>query len=169
MITIIWVLLFPALFMIHDFEEIIYGHNWFKRNIKKIETKVSAKLMAKLIKSLDGTTAQFAFAVFEEFIILVSLSILTIHYHWYVFYVCLMFGYCVHAVIHLLQSIYLRMYVPATATGLVTSILIIYGAFVVIHEQQLQISLILIFLPLMMILILVNGLFAHWLAKRFVK
>lgn len=119
--------------------------------------------MAKLIKSLDSTTAQFAFAVFEEFIILVPLSILTIHYHWYVFYVCLMFGYCVHAVIHLLQSIYLRMYVPATATG------IIYGAFVVIHEQQLQISLILIFLPLMMILILVNGLFSHWLAKRFVK
>ncbi|CCK19504.1 hypothetical protein BN193_04770 [Lactococcus raffinolactis 4877] len=38
-----------------------------------------------------------------------------------------------------------------------------------IHEQQLQISLILIFLPLMMILILVNGLFSHWLAKRFVK
>ncbi|MGO2385071.1 MAG: HXXEE domain-containing protein [Pseudolactococcus laudensis] len=39
MITIIWVLLFPALFMIHDFEEIIYGHSWFKRNIKKLKRR----------------------------------------------------------------------------------------------------------------------------------
>jgi hypothetical protein len=169
MATIIWVLLFPALFMIHDFEEIIYGHNWFKRNIKNIETKVSAKLMSKLLKSLNGTTSQFAFAVFEEFIILVVLSLFTIFYHWYGVYVCLMFGYCVHSLVHLLQSIYIKQYVPATASALATSIFILYGAFIVIHEQQLQVSLILISLPLMMLLILANGIFAHWLSKRLVK
>ncbi|MBC2140454.1 HXXEE domain-containing protein [Listeria innocua] len=169
MATIMWVFLFPSLFIIHDFEEIIYGHSWFNKNKEIIGAKVPEKLMSRLEDSLEGSVSQFAFAVLEEFIILVFLAVLTSIYQWYSFYVCLMFGYCVHAVMHLFQSIYIRKYIPATGTAIVTSILIVYGAIIIVREQNLQWGFILMELPLMMFAIFLNVVFAHWISKRLVK
>ncbi|WP_236886654.1 HXXEE domain-containing protein [Clostridium beijerinckii] len=61
---------FPMLFIIHDFEEIIFIQSWMSKNRYYLSEKFP-KLSKKLLPHFDNaTTASFAFRVAEEFITL---------------------------------------------------------------------------------------------------
>lgn len=59
-------LIFPILFMLHDFEEIIWGHQWLKRNIYSLQIPKFVKRMLRYVANLSSR--QFTLAVMEEFI-----------------------------------------------------------------------------------------------------
>ncbi len=64
------ILFFPILFIIHDFEEIIFIQSWISKNRYYLCEKFPA-LSKKLLPHFDNiTTASFAFGVAEEFITL---------------------------------------------------------------------------------------------------
>lgn len=120
-------LLFPILFMIHDFEEIIWGHRWLKQNIHNIQIPQIIKPAFNYLSHLS--TRQFTFAVMEEFWMCFLIS-------WAAFYgkikwlfIGIVIFYIIHCVIHLFQCIYLKRYIPliisAIGTGAVSFILII--------------------------------------------
>lgn len=66
-------LIFPILFMLHDFEEIIWGHPWLKRNVSSLQVPKFIKRMLVAVANLSSK--QFTLIVMEEFTgcILISL------------------------------------------------------------------------------------------------
>ena len=64
--TLIW--LFPILFIIHDFEEIIMIEKWLHHNRHKLYERLPQKIADKVVKQFSMTTAQFAVAVLFIFL-----------------------------------------------------------------------------------------------------
>ncbi|MFJ5766862.1 HXXEE domain-containing protein [Lysinibacillus sp. NPDC093210] len=64
--TLIW--LFPIIFIVHDFEEIIMVEKWLHNNQNKLYKQLPPKLADRIVKQFSMTTAQFAVAVIIVFL-----------------------------------------------------------------------------------------------------
>jgi hypothetical protein len=119
--ALVW--LFPVIFMIHDFEEIIFTSGWRKRHRKDIEESKMKKVpFADFV-----STASFSCAVAEEFIIFSGVTFLSCFFNNYVAWYGLFFAIVFHFVIHFVLSIRFKHYVP----GLYTSILFLpFGIYI---------------------------------------
>ena len=71
------VLILPLVFMIHDFEEIIFFKKWLSNN-RNILIRRFPKVATRLLPHFENiSTASFTLAVAEEFILISVLSIYT--------------------------------------------------------------------------------------------
>ena len=129
--------LFPALFLIHDLEEIIGLKSWIERN-----GKVVGERFPRFAPMFRGyTTKRMVKAVAEEYALcllltaLASTGKLPLQLLWYGAFT----AYTFHLVVHIVQSVVLRMYVPAVAT----SVLLLPISIYIMYEQAyiLKISL----------------------------
>lgn len=122
--TIIW--LFPILFMLHDFEEIIMINSWKKKNKKYIE-----EIRNKSIPfNFNASTAAFAIAVAEEFLILSIVTLISYLFSSYIIWYSLFIAFTLHLIFHLFQWLRFKKYVPST----ITSILFIPICFYIIYK-----------------------------------
>ena len=104
----VWML--PILFILHDFEEMIFMPLWKKRYRQKLET---------FRKPFFGSVTQgsaFAVGVFEEFIILVFISGFCQITHNSLFYLSFVIAYTAHFIIHYIMCLQFRGYVPGVVT-----------------------------------------------------
>ena len=107
--------LFPALFLIHDLEEIVGLKSWIERNGKAVGERFPR--FAPMFRGY--TTERMVKAVAEEYALcllltaLASTGKLPLQLLWYGAFV----AYTFHLVVHIVQSVVLRMYVPAVATS----------------------------------------------------
>ena len=131
--TLLW--LFPVTFMIHDFEEIVGMHAWLDANRRKIQT-LPAFLQRMLSAQQSLSTASFAMMVAVIFLIFVLLTFLTVQFKLFTFFFCVLLFYEIHLVIHVIQWIAWRGYVPAVITSILT---FPYGIFAlyVLESQHL--------------------------------
>ncbi|HWO75349.1 MAG TPA: HXXEE domain-containing protein [Bacillus sp. (in: firmicutes)] len=141
LILLIW--LFPIIFAIHDFEEIVIVEKWIQRNKEDILAKLPKRAALFFENNFAMKTHQFSIIVFFEFV-LISIATIMVHIFgfdgvskW--FYLSLFSVMFFHAFTHIGQAVFLQRYV----IGLMTSIflLIPYGAyfyFVFIDEGLLQ-------------------------------
>jgi hypothetical protein len=118
--TIMW--LFPIMFMIHDFEEILFMKSWGLRHSAVLDTKMPARLRRLSHSTLDLSTPAFAFAVMLIFFTISIATLICVEYNLYAFWLGMLVVYFLHALIHIFQSLYLRMYVPAVVTSILTGI-----------------------------------------------
>lgn len=115
-------LLFPILFMLHDFEEIIWGHSWLKKNIYLIDIpKVIQKGLMYVAKL---STRQFSFVVMEEFILCSTISISAFFGKLRWLFLGVMVGYFLHCIMHVLQCLYLKRYIPLVISAIITGLLV---------------------------------------------
>ena len=105
--------LFPALFMLHELEEIV----WMPSFVKKI----SAQFPDNLILSYY-TPFAFNAIVLEQFLILLLSLFLSYWFNNYTIYATIVIAYIYHVVGHLIQTIVIRKYVPGLLTGIFTSL-----------------------------------------------
>ena len=105
--------LFPALFMLHELEEII----WMPSFVKKL----SAQFPDNLILSYY-TPFAFNAIVLEQFLILLLSLFLSYQVHNYTIYVTIVIAYIYHVFGHLIQTILIKKYVPGLLTGILTSL-----------------------------------------------
>ena len=105
--------LFPALFMLHELEEII----WMPSFVKKL----SAQFPDNLILSYY-TPFAFNAIVLEQFLFLLLSLFLSYQFNNYTIYTTIVIAYIYHVVGHLIQTIVLRKYVPGLLTGIFTSL-----------------------------------------------
>ena len=105
--------LFPALFMLHELEEII----WMPSFVKKL----SAQFPDNLILSYY-TPFAFNAIVLEQFLILMTSLYLSYQFNNYSIYASIIIAYIYHVFGHLIQTIVLRKYVPGLLTGILTSL-----------------------------------------------
>ena len=104
----VWML--PILFILHDFEEMIFMPLWKKRHYQKLLT---------FKKPFFGSVTQgsaFAVGVLEEFIILVFISGFCQITDNSLLYLSFVIAYTAHFIIHYIMCLQFRGYVPGVVT-----------------------------------------------------
>lgn len=130
----ILIALFPAVFMIHEFEEMIWLLGWAKKNLNKMPQNEKLTNTIKLMNN-----KRFIFIIFIEYLILLFICIITIKYAVYNFMVALLIAYIIHSVIHIFQTIIVKSYVPALGTAIITSFYAVYLIFSITMENDVNI------------------------------
>ena len=121
-----FVWLFPIIFMIHEFEEMIFIKWWIRKNSALILLrfpKIGERITGQY-KSLS--TEQFTLVVAEEFIVVIAVVIISATTANYNLFIGLVVAYFVHLLGHVIQTIILWQYTPAIVTTIVTGLFCIY-------------------------------------------
>ena len=109
--------LFPALFMLHELEEII----WMPSFVEKLSTHFSDNRILSYY-----TPFTFNAIVLEQFLILLLLLFLSYQFNNYTIYITIVIAYIYHVFGHLIQTVVIRKYVPGLLTGILTSLFSLY-------------------------------------------
>ncbi|MGP1466186.1 MAG: HXXEE domain-containing protein [Porphyromonadaceae bacterium] len=121
-------LLLPFVFMIHEYEEIIMFRHWIDRNreeLRKRFPKIESFFTRRGL--FNYSTSTFAIGTVHEFILISVVSfcsVWTVEYQWWF---AALTGYSVHLLIHILQWIVYRKYVPVIITSFLTLPYCIYA------------------------------------------
>lgn len=105
--------LFPALFMLHELEEII----WMPSFVKKLSAQFPD------IRFLSYYTPfTFNAIVMEQLLLLMITLYLSYRFNNYTIYTTIVIAYIYHVFGHLIQTIVIRKYVPGLLTGIFSSL-----------------------------------------------
>lgn len=149
-------LLFPSLFMIHEMEEILLMPSFMSSMVEHPKFKNFKELYSPF---------KFNLIVFEEFLILLAFLAYSFYVDDFTIYQTIIIAYNYHIVIHVLQSLYLKKYVPGLFSGIVTGLC----SSIWIH-QLLQISLQLYISSILtLIIIMLNLIFCFKVLNFFSK
>jgi hypothetical protein len=102
--------------MFHDFEEIILGEPWLRKNAGEIKDRIKRvpAFLAKQIGAvLDKSATELAFPISLIFCLTFISSYLAVEYEEYGFFLLSSGAFFLHGFMHLGQAIALRRYVPA--------------------------------------------------------
>lgn len=162
---IIW--LFPILFIFHDFEEIIFMQSWLNKNKLYLSNKFP-KLSKKLLAHFDDiTTETFAASVAEEFILISIVTILSYTTNWFNLWIGLFLAFTIHLIIHCIQILIIRRYIPAIVTSVICLPICTYIIKKVLVLFPLNTIILYSFLGL--IIMVINLIFVHNSMKVFKK
>ena len=115
--VIIW--LFPILFMFHDFEEIIFMRAWISKNRSFLSDRFP-RLSKKLLPHFDSiTTSAFALGVAEEFILISVITVVSYITNWYDLWIGSFIAFTLHLIIHCVQALIVRKYIPCIVTSVI--------------------------------------------------
>ena len=112
-----YLLLLPLIFIFHDMEEIV-GFGWFFRNNPDLFSRYPEVMKPYR----DFTDMGFAAAVYEEFIPFFGVSILAYFFPGKILYsiwLGIFLSLAGHFIIHIIQVIILRKYIPSFITSLI--------------------------------------------------
>jgi hypothetical protein len=165
--TIVWLL--PIVFMLHDFEEILFFKSWISKN-KDFLTEKFPKIAKRFLTRMGNvSTSAFALAVAEEFLLLTLITIGSVLFDNYFLWLAAFMGFFVHLLIHLLQWIILKRYIPAIWTTFLALIYCVLALYEIISNNVFQIPEIVLWTIIGFGLVGVNLLFAHKLAEMYDK
>jgi len=161
---LIW--LFPIVFMIHEFEEIIFMRWWVKKNKEQILNKYP-KLGKQVLGQFDiVSTEAFSLIVAEEFLIVSFIGIFSAFTNNYDLYIGLILAFSIHLLTHLIQSIVLKRYTPAIITTLMTSIFCAYAFVKMMNSELLSFNRTLIFTAVLTVIVFLNLKIMYSLVKK---
>lgn len=164
---IVW--LFPIIFMFHEFEEIIFFESWIKKN-KGYLSERYPKLAKQLLSRIEGLSVPaFTVAVAEEFLLLNIVTVLAVIFNWYLLWLAIFMGYFIHLLVHIVQCLIIRRYVPGICTTILSLIYCIYSLWFILNNNLFSISETLIWTFIGCAIVFVNLIFAHKLAELFDK
>ncbi|WP_171016893.1 HXXEE domain-containing protein [Pseudalkalibacillus caeni] len=162
--TLIW--LSPAIFMLHDFEEIIFVETWFKKKYYTVIPKIPGRFSKTFEEMAATTSAQFSIPVLLEFILFTLAAYLAIEINFFPLLVGFNLGLFLHVFTHLGQSFFLRTYALGSGTALVLVLpYTTYLFYRLLNENIVTGTSFLFGLPFMAFLLFVV-LAGHKLAKR---
>ena len=96
-------LLFPIIFMIHEFEEIIMIEKWMNKNRSDFDRRFP-RIAQRMNKFMDIDTRNFSIIVAEEFFIVSILTITSVLTNNIIYWYCILTAFSIHLIIHFLQS-----------------------------------------------------------------
>lgn len=164
-LTLIW--LFPIVFMLHDFEEIILMRAWAARLGEADLLRIPARLRSEVEAAGKRSTARFAAEVAFLFLVISLSTLLAAEAGWLIPFEVLAVGFTAHALLHLVSSLRLRRFTPGVVTALVLALP--YGGLLIrrlLVEGWMQTGLIWISLPLSLLLFALLIPALHNLADR---
>ncbi|SHF35761.1 HXXEE domain-containing protein [Dysgonomonas macrotermitis] len=112
------VLLLPIIFMIHDFEEILF-FKWWIRKYEGYLIKHYPRLSSKMLPHVKGlSTPAFSLAVCEEFVLISIAAFTAVYMEYYYIWLMLFMAFSIHLVVHIIQWIIIRKYIPCIITSI---------------------------------------------------
>lgn len=112
--TSVFLWLFPSLFMVHEFEEIILVGAWKKRNIAYFSTRNSKLTPYWAFVS----TSSFSCGVAEEWLLLLVMTAAALSFRNYFLWYGMLSAFTFHLVVlHLILGSFFRRYVPGVFTA----------------------------------------------------
>ncbi|MDR2948933.1 MAG: HXXEE domain-containing protein [Prevotella sp.] len=161
---IVWVL--PIVFMVHDFEEIIFFKPCIQKNGMYIKERFP--FLTKLFDRLEHLSVPaFSIAVFEEFVLLSLVTFVSVMLGYYNVWLALFMAFFIHIIIHIIQWVILSRYIPAIVTSILVLPYCIFGFISIITIFSLP--EILIWTAIGLLIMILNLYFAHFLASKFNK
>jgi len=164
---IIWV--FPIIFMIHEFEEIIFFKHWINKNKTFLSVKYP-KISKQFFSHFENlSTSAFTIAVAEEFILLSVITIVSVLFDTYFLWLGVFMGFFLHLFVHLIQFIVLKRYIPAIYTTFISLIYCTFSLNFFIKKNIFQTEEILLWSIIGVVIVAANLIIAHKLAFWFDK
>lgn len=111
----------PVVFMIHEYEEIIMFKRWQGKNRDELKRRFPKfeRFLARR-GPFDYSTATFAVGTLHEFILISAVSFCAVWLDAYQWWFGALAAYSIHLVVHLVQWLIYRKYVPVIVTTLLT-------------------------------------------------
>lgn len=121
-------ILLPVVFMLHEYEEIIMFRHWLNRNRGDLKRRFP-KLEQFFARRgyFDYSTATFAVGTAHEFILISAISLCAVWQGVYQWWFAALVGHSVHLLIHVVQWVIYRKYVPVITTTILTLPYCIYA------------------------------------------
>ncbi|PXV67377.1 uncharacterized protein with HXXEE motif [Dysgonomonas alginatilytica] len=164
---IVWLL--PIVFIMHDFEEIIFFKPWVTKNSLYLKKRFPF-LDKRLLPRMEALSVPaFALAVFEEFILLCIITFTAFYFDYYSIWLAVFMAFFIHLFAHIIQWIVLRRYIPAIVTAILALLYCIYGFIVILRSQLFTVPEIILLSLAGVFFMVVNLLLAHGLAEKFDK
>jgi len=162
-----WIALLPAIFMLHDLEEIIMFQPWLEKN--RGELKRRFPRLDKVLQSqhYNLSTSAFAVAVLHEFVLVSLATFLPLAFNAYQVWFGAFAAVSLHFVAHIAQWIIYRKYVPVIVTSLLALPYCVYTSIAFLKVADLTAGQLLVWAALGAALALVSFVPAFFLAGRF--
>ncbi len=110
-------MMFPVVFMFHDFEELCFLESWIRKNADYLRNTFIGKNWLKL----EGyPTSALGIGIMLMFWFVSATSILSVIFNFYALFAAAMIVFMIHNVFHIIQPILLRRYVPAMGSSIIT-------------------------------------------------
>lgn len=163
MFSIMIYLSLPLAFLFHDIEEIAKRKRWARVNVDRIGG-MFPNVRPMLVHLRDMSHRRFCIIVAEE-LLLISIAVLCAIYGPFMAPLfALTWGFCIHFLVHVVQAMAIRGYVP----GLATTILLMpyLGIAVTDMLQQFSWQQNLLYAVLGTIVIIINLLMMHVIVRK---
>lgn len=161
-----YVWLFPILFIFHDMEEIIGLGIWLEKNYVILTEKYP--VIGKMYQNYS--TEGMAVAVLEEFLVAVFFCLLGIvsqnRVRW-LLWLGVFAAYAFHLLIHIVQAVILRTYIPALLTSLIALPISVWIMICVKAVLHYSIGEMVVFGILGLVIVGANLKAAHFLMHQF--
>ena len=165
--VIVWLL--PIVFMVHDFEEIIFFKSWITKNSPYLKKRFPS-LAKRLLPRIEALSVPaFTVAVFEEFVLLSIITFTAFYFDYYSIWLAVFMAFFIHLLIHIIQWIVLKRYIPSIITAILALPYCIWGFIIVLRSHLFTASVIILLSLAGVLFMILNLLFAHILAEKFDK
>lgn len=152
-----------ALFMLHEFDELVFIRPWIEAQGENPAYQAELFISGKAhYRSTEG----IALMIGEEFLLASLLLAAASFFAIPELAAALVIGHLLHLLVHIKEIGLYRRFTPGSFTALVTFPLVSFCLFVFWRRHQLHYLLLLIMTPLVLALILVNLSFLHRRASR---
>ena len=162
--TLIW--LFPIAFMLHEFEEILFMKPWIKRNKSTIATRFPFLAPRFNTFTKGFSTRKFTLIVAEEFVLASAITFIAAEWEWYNLFVGVLMAYTLHLIVHMVQFVIYRKYIPAIVTTIITAPYVIYAIFYMLSRGFAQLNLSLLIGLFAFLVIAANLALSHWFVRK---
>ena len=155
-----------VLFMIHEFEEIIFIKKFIEKN--KVVKDMKNELFVKKKESYPSTETT-SLMIAEEFIILSTLLFIASEFRMYEIVLSLFIVYIAHLVPHIYDALRYRKFSPGSRTSFIIfplGILIIWN---VILNKEINLVILISCVIIIGFLMILNLLFLHKISKKIDK
>ena len=159
--------LLPIIFMIHEFEEILFLKIWLHRD-KDYLNKKFPKAGPKIYSQYSVfTTSGFVFAIAEEFLLISILTYIAIIFQREYLWFTVFMGFSIHLIVHIFQWFIYRKYLPAIITSVLVLPYSIYGFMFFLRDNELNIFWIIVSSIIGIIAVALNLKFIHIIGHKF--
>jgi hypothetical protein len=110
--------LLPAVFMIHDFEEIIMSSPWLDKNRDEVKRRFPRAGDILQTNHNHLSMSGYAIAVLHEFLIVAFITYASLYFESYHWWFGLFAAFSVHLVAHIAQWIIYGKYIPVILTSI---------------------------------------------------
>ena len=155
-----------VLFMIHEFEEIIFIKKFIEKN--KVVKDMKNELFVKKKESYPSTETT-SLMIAEEFIILSTLLFIASEFRMYEIVLSLFIVYIAHLVPHIYDALRYRKFSPGSRTSLIIFPLGILMIWNVILNKEINFVIFILCVIIIGFLMILNLIFLHKISKKIDK